>query len=223
MTTLDGPTCPVQGTNHDTVDGPQDAQTPYQDGSGPVSGDIQRTALEQRPAATRRQGPHDRAQGDRTSSSDRTPPARRRRRGGNDLSAARVRSRLRADLALRLRGEGLTLEAVAAFPSEDGTPLYPGRRAAYEAVESARARRQKLAGRARLAIELRADGLTWTQIAAYPAPDGQPLYSSAERARQVVDVELERRRQVLAGEVPASSEDLVAIACGQLPSPNLPR
>ena len=56
------------------------------------------------------------------------------------ISADRVASRRRADLALRLRGEGLTFEEIAAFPDADGRPLYPRRSAAFQACEAARRR-----------------------------------------------------------------------------------
>lgn len=136
---------------------------------------------------------------------------------GTQEVPARVRSRRRAELALRLHGERLTFEQIAAFPGEDGRPLYRGRSAAYEAVQSAMRRRRTLAGRARLGAQLVAAGLTYEQVAAYPAGDGgTTLYGSARSAQQSVTIERERRRLVLAGRVPASTEDLVSLAAEQL-------
>lgn len=149
-----------------------------------------------------------RAQSDRTNLPGRLTSGR----GQNEISPVRVRSRRRADLALRLREEGLTYEEIAAFPGEDGVPLYSGRGAAHDAVESAMRRRLTLPGRARFGAQLLAIGLTFEQIAAYPVGEDMTLYSSAAAARRVITTERERRRLVLAGKIPASVEDLVSLA-----------
>jgi hypothetical protein len=123
----------------------------------------------------------------------------RRRSGESEHSPRRVRARLRAEVAVKLRADGLTYDQIATHAGPDGAPLYSSRKRAHEAVRAQLGRGAILAAHQLLA----------------------PLDGTHASQKRAGIPELQARMAALLGaiergEIPATNEQHAAIASAYL-------